>query len=86
MLKTVKSWWYYWNLSRQVKKNLREQIQRSKSMGPAEPPTPEEVEKFKNEFDMGWDSHMVQRVEPRKRYFEQYITDPNGVHTQVWGK
>ena len=73
MFKTIKRWWYYWNLSRQVKKNLREQIQRSKSTGPHEPPTPEEVEKFKKEFDMGWDSHMITRVEPKKRYYEAEI-------------
>ena len=44
-----------------------------KEMGPAEPPTVEEVESFKKHYDMGWGSHMVQRIEPRKTYFEVSI-------------
>jgi hypothetical protein len=70
MFNTVKRWVYYWKLSRQVKRNLKLQIEMVKSLGPAEPPTPEEVEKFKKEWDMGWNSHMIQRIEPRKRFFE----------------
>ena len=54
--------------------------------GYREPPTQKELEQFKKEWDLGWDSHMIQKVETKRTYFEQYITDPNGVHTQVWGK
>jgi hypothetical protein len=46
------------------------QIDRAKQMPPAEPPTPEQVAAFKKEWDLGWDSHMVQKVETKKRYFE----------------
>lgn len=79
-------WFYWWKLGRKAKKNLKKQIEMCKQMGPAEPPTMEQLEAFKKEFDMGWDSHMVQKVENKKTYFEQYITDPKGVHTQVWAK
>lgn len=77
---------HYWKLSRKWKKELRRQKELCEMMGPATPPTAEQVEAFKKEWDLGWDSHMVQRVESKKTYFEQYITDPNGKHTQVWGK
>ena len=79
-------WFYWWKLSRKVKKNLKKQAELCKSMGPAEPPTPEQLEAFKKEWDLGWDSHMITKVETRRTYFEQYITDPNGKHTQVWAK
>jgi hypothetical protein len=70
MFDTVKRWAYYWKLSRRVKRNLKLQIERAKSMGPAEPPTPEQVEAFKKEWDMGWDSHMITRVESRRTLYE----------------
>lgn len=86
MLKTIRSWIFWWNRCRTAKKAIKQQIAMCKQMGPAEPPTPKQIEAFKNEFDMGWNDHMVQKVESRKTYFEQYITDPRGVHTQVWAK
>jgi len=73
MFKVVKRWWYYWRLSRQVKHNLQKQIEQSRKLGPAEPPTPEEVEKFKKDLDMGWNDHMIQRIERRKTYYEVSI-------------
>lgn len=73
MVKTLKRWWYYWSLSRQVKQNLQKQIELSKKLGPAEPPSPEEVEKFKKELDMGWNDHMIQRIERRKTNYEVII-------------
>lgn len=79
-------WFYWWKLGRKAKKNLKKQIEMCKQMGPAEPPTTEQLEAFKKEWDLGWDSHMVQKVETKRTYFEQYITDPRGVHTQVWAK
>lgn len=79
-------WFYWWKLGRRAKKNLKKQIEMCKQMGPAEPPTAEQLEAFKEEWDLGWDSHMVQKVETKRTYFEQYITDPRGVHTQVWAK
>lgn len=79
-------WFYWWKLGRRAKKNLKKQIEMCKQMGPAEPPTTEQLEAFKEEWDLGWDSHMVQKVETKRTYFEQYITDPRGVHTQVWAK
>lgn len=79
-------WFYWWKLGRKAKKNLKKQIEMCKQMGPAEPPTMEQLESFKKEWDLGWDSHMVQKVETKRTYFEQYITDPRGVHTQVWAK
>ncbi len=71
--KTVKRWWYYWKLSRKVKKHLKWQIERCKKMGPAEPPTPDQVEEFKKELDLGWDSHMIQKIENKRTYFEADI-------------
>lgn len=70
MFDTVKRWAYYWKLSKKVKANLKKQIEQSRARGTYDPPTPEEVEKFKKDMDMGWDSHMVQRVESRRTYFE----------------
>ena len=73
MLKTAKRWWYYWNLSKQIKQNLQKQIEVTKRLGPATPPTPEEVEQFKKDLDMGWNDHMIQRIERRKTYYEASI-------------
>lgn len=73
MFKTVKRWVYYWKLSKVVKQNLQKQIEATKRLGPAEPPTPEEVEKFKKDLDMGWNDHMIQRIERRKTYYEASI-------------
>ena len=70
---TMFKWFYWWKLGRKAKKHLKWQIERAKQMGPAKPPTPEELEVFKNEMDLGWNSHMVQRVEPRKTYYEADI-------------
>lgn len=67
---TMFKWFYWWKLGRKAKKHLKLQAQICKQMGPAKPPTPEQVEAFKKEWDLGWDSHMVQRVEPRRTYFE----------------
>ena len=44
-----------------------------KKMGPAVPPTPEQVEAFKKEWDLGWDSHMVSKIENKRTYFEAQI-------------
>ena len=73
MFDTVKRWVYYWKLGRQLKVNMKKQIEQSKRTGPRNPPTEEEVKKFMEEFDMGWNSHMIQRVEPRKTYYEAEI-------------
>ena len=73
MFKAVRRWWYYWKLSRKVKKNLQNQIERSRKMPPAAPPTLEQVEAFKKEWDLGWDSHMIQKIENKRRYFEADI-------------
>ena len=63
-------WFYWWKLSRKAKKHLKMEIKRAKSMGLAQPPTLEEVEKFKKDYDMGWNSHMVDSVPIRRTYFE----------------
>jgi len=42
-------------------------------MPPAAPPTLEQVEAFKKEWDLGWDSHMIQKIENKRRYFEADI-------------
>jgi len=73
MFDTIKRWAYYWKLSRQAKQNLKKQIEQSRKLPPHEPPTAEEVKKFMEEFDMGWNSHMIQRVEPKKTYYEAEI-------------
>lgn len=86
MLKTIRSWIFWWNRSRTAKKAIKNQIALCKRMGKAKAPTHDQVEQFKKEWDLGWDSHMIQKVESKKTYFEQYITDPNGKHTQVWGR
>ena len=70
MFKTVRQWIFWWKRSRKLKLFLQQEAWNAKMRGPKEPPTPEEVEKFKKEWDLGWDSHMVQRVEPRRTYFE----------------
>lgn len=67
---TMFKWFYWWKLGRKAKKHLKMQIERAKTMPPAAPPTQEQVEAFKKEWDLGWDSHMIQRVEPRRTYFE----------------
>lgn len=71
MFNTIRRWIFWWKRSKQAKKALKAQIEMCKKMGPAQPPTQEEVEKFMKEFDMGWDSHMVTKVETRRTYFEQ---------------
>ena len=53
MFKTIRSWIFWWNRCRTAKKAIKKQIALCKQMGKAKPPTPEEVEKFKKEFDMG---------------------------------
>lgn len=63
MFKFVKRCMYYWVLSRQVKKNLKKQLKQSKNSGFYKPPTRDEVLEFKKEYDMRWDSPMIQRVE-----------------------
>ena len=73
MFKTLKRWWYYWKLGKKVKKHLKWQIEQCKKMEPAEPPTPDQVEAFKKEWDLGWDSHMIQKIENKRRYFEADI-------------
>lgn len=73
MFNTVRRWIFWWKRSKQAKKALQMHIKICKEMGPAEPPTVEEVESFKKHYDMGWGSHMVQRIEPRKTYFEVSI-------------
>ena len=74
MFKTIRSWIFWWNRCRTAKKAIKKQIALCKQMGKAKPPTPEEVEKFKKEFDMGWDSQMVHRVEPIRTYFEASLS------------
>lgn len=70
MFKTIRSWIFWWNRCRTAKKAIKWQIAMCKQMGKAKPPTPEEVKKFKEEFDFGWNSPMVQKVESKKTYFE----------------
>lgn len=70
MLKKIRSWIYWWKLGRKAKKHLKWQVARTKSMGPAKPPTSKELEDFKKEVDLGWDSHMVSSVPKRRTYFE----------------
>ena len=67
---TMFKWFYWWKLGRKAKKHLKMQIKRAKLMPPAEPPTIEQIEAFKKEWDLGWDSHMITRVETRKTYYE----------------
>ena len=86
MIKKIKSWIFWYKRSRAWRHYIAKQIMISKMRGYREPPTQKELEQFKKEWDLGWDSHMIQKVETKRTYFEQYITDPNGVHTQVWGK
>ena len=63
-------WFYWWKLGRKAKKHLKMQARLCKQMGPAQPPTPKEVEEFKKEWDLGWDSHMVEKVVNRRTYYE----------------
>jgi len=70
MLKKIRSWIYWWKLGRKAKKHLKWQVARAKSMGPAKPPTSKELEDFKKEWDLGWDSHMVQKVVNKRTYYE----------------
>lgn len=86
MLKTIKTWIFWYKRSKAWKRYISKELLVAKMKGPADPPTQLELEIFKKEWDLGWDSHMITKVETRKTYFEQYITDPKGVHTQVWGK
>ena len=73
MFKRIHNWLFWWKRSKQAKKAIKEQIALCKRMGPADPPTLEEVEKFKKEWNLGWNSHMVQKVEARQTYFEAYL-------------
>lgn len=67
-------WLYWWKLGRKVKKNLKKQCELTKSLGPAEPPTLEQIEAFKKEWDLGWDSHMVSKIgRGPKTYYEQNL-------------
>lgn len=63
-------WFYWWKLGRKAKKHLKWQIDRAKQMGPANPPTEKELEAFMKEYDLGWDSHMIDSVPKRRTYFE----------------
>ena len=67
-------WFYWWKLSRKLKKNLKKECEMAKKMNKAEPPTLEQLEEFKKEWDLGWDSHMVTKIERRpKTYYEQSL-------------
>ena len=70
MLKIIRSWIFWWNRCRTAKKAIKQQIAMCKQMGPATPPTPNEVADFKKEWNLGWDSHMIQKVESKQTYFE----------------
>ena len=70
VFKKLKQAVHYWKLGRKWKKELRRQKELYQVLGPATPPTAEQVEAFKKEWDLGWDSHMVQRVESHRTYFE----------------
>ena len=39
-------WLYWWKLGRKAKKHLKMQCERTKSLGPATPPTEKEVQDF----------------------------------------
>ena len=86
MLKTIKNWIFWYKRSRAWKHYIANELKIAQTKGQHEPPTKKELEQFKKEWDLGWDSHMITKVETRRTHFEQYITDPKGVHTQVWGK
>jgi hypothetical protein len=63
-------WFYWWKLSRRAKKNIKKQIEMCKKMGPASPPTPEQLEAFKKEWDLGWDSHMIEKVVHKRTHYK----------------
>lgn len=86
MIKTIRNWIFWYKRSRAWKQYIKNELLIARMKGPHEPPTAKELEQFKKEWDLGWDSHMITKVETRRTYFEQYITDPKGVHTQVWAK
>lgn len=59
-------WFYYWKLGRKTKKNLKKQCEWTKSLGPATPPTLEEVKKFIAEMGGNLDARCVDRLPPNK--------------------
>lgn len=63
-------WVHWWLTGRKAKKAIKKQIANSKARGNYPPPTPEQVKAFKKEWDLGWDSHMVQKVESKRTYYE----------------
>lgn len=63
-------WVFWWKRSRAWKKFIKTELSTAKMRCNAEPPTTEEVKKFKEEWDLGWDSHMITKVETRKTYYE----------------
>jgi len=67
-------WVHWWLMGRKVKKAIKKQIADSKARGNYPPPTPEQVKAFKKEWNLGWDSHLVTKVENTpKTYYEQNL-------------
>ena len=70
MFKSVRNWIFWYKRTRSWKRFIANELLIARMRGPQVPPTKEQLEGFKKEWNLGWDSHMVQRVEPRKTYFE----------------
>lgn len=73
MFKAIKRWVFWYKRTKAWKRYITEELVISRRMGKATPPTPEQLAAFKKEWDLGWDSHMVTRVERRKTYYEANI-------------
>ena len=74
MFKAIKSWIFWWRRGRAWKRYITEELVISRCTGNRPPPTPEQVKAFMKEWDLGWDSHMVTKVEKTpKTYHEQNL-------------
>lgn len=67
LIKGLKKWWELRQRCKECNKKLLAEAQRIKSMGPAEPPTLEQVKQFIEEMGGNIDAHCVTKMPPTKR-------------------
>jgi len=70
MFKCVRRWVFWYKRSRAWKHFINTELLIARMRNPANPPTEKELEAFMKEYDLGWDSHMIDSVPKRRTYFE----------------
>jgi hypothetical protein len=67
LIKGIKKWWALHQRCKECNKFLLKEAERAKRMGPAEPPTAEDVQDFIKEMGGNIDANCVERMPPTKR-------------------